>query len=567
MRRDVVVVAIFVLVGSLAVLPAVGAAAPADEIRLTTTVDRAPDHPGEIAATVSFRLPDRVTELSPELPEGATVTGTDGFSSSNGGDYSWDGRTDSPSITFRVDADQMTDDEGPLAEDGQYLFTATDEWALVRIPSVGVGWTQTGREELTVDRETAVDGPGVAGDRMAYLGEYSVVRRTAHGQTFHLVIPEAAELAESPEAILDSVSHASDALRVGDRDREVLVIAAPTDGVDWGVRGLQTGDAELWVQDSERLDTPTNVWIHEYVHTRQAFANRTAADTRWLTEATATYYAALLTLEDDRIAFDEFRRALELGAKAPQSTSTLSRPDSWQADANYGKGSLVVGELDRRMRLSTDGEASFGTVFGSLNRNGEELTADEFEAAVASASTQSVGTAAGDYTRTDATPAVWSAADHAAAFGQSPAGFAFRLANASITVAGGDRTEPLNRTDPRIAAGETLAVEVDVENVGGTVGDYELPFGVDNRTSTERGRLAPGETASHRFTHTFDDPGRYTVVAGDDRIDLRVEAAESEPPIPDPSDEPIAVDTPGFGVIPAVSVLLLISLAARRLAD
>ncbi|MFO7832991.1 MAG: hypothetical protein R6V31_02770, partial [Halohasta sp.] len=525
---------------------------------------------GEITATVSFRLPDRLTELTPQLPDGVTVTETNGFTQSDGDDYAWDGRTEKPSITFRVGADQLTDDEGPLAEDGQYLFTATDEWALVRIPSIGVGWTQTGSDELVIDRETAVDGPGVAGDRMAYLGEYSVVRRTAHGQTFHLVIPEAADLAEPPEAILDSLSHASDALRVGDRDREVLVIAAPTDGVDWGVRGLQTGEAELWVQDSERLDTPTNVWVHEYVHTRQAFANRTTPETRWLTEASATYYAALLTLEDDRIAFDEFRRALELGAADPQSASTLSQPDSWQADANYGKGSLVVGDLDRRIRLSTDGEASFGTVFGSLNRNREELTAEKFEAAVVAASTESVGAAATDYTRTDDTPAVWSSTDHAEAFDQSPARFEFRLADESVTVDGPDRTEPLNRTAPRIVAGETLAVEVGVENVGGTVGDYELPFGVGNETSTERGRLAPGETASHRFTHTFDEPGRYTVVAGDDRIDLRVESADPAAPAPsdsESSDGPVSVDTPGFGVIPAVSVLLLLSLAARRLGD
>ena len=565
MRRHVVVAATFVFVGWLAVLPAVGAAAPADEIRLTTTVDRAPDYPGEIAVTVSFRLPDRVTELTPQLPDGVTVTETDGFIRSDGGEYTWDGRTEAPSITFRTDAVERTDDEGPLAEDGQYLFADTDEWALVRIPSIGVGWTQTGRDELGVDRETAVDGVGVAGDRMAYLGDYSVVRRTAHGQTFHLVIPAAADLAESPEAILDSLSHAADSLRVGDRDREVLVIAAPTDGVEWGVRGLQTGDAELWVQDSERLDTPTNVWVHEYVHTRQAFANRTTTDTRWLTEATATYYAALLTLDDDRIAFDEFRRALELGTRTPQSTATLSRPDSWQADANYGKGSLVVGDLDRRIRLSTESEASFGTVFRSLNRHHGELGPEEFEAAVAVAATPSVGAAAADYTRTDATPAVWSAADHAEAFGQPPARFEFRLADDPTVVDSRNRTEPLNRTAPTLTAGETLAVGIVVENVGGTVGDYDLPFGVGNETSTERGRLAPGETASHRFSHTFDEPGRYTVVAGDDRLDVRVDSATPKSEDGLPSDVPISVDTPGFGVLPAVSVLFLLPLAVSRL--
>ncbi|MFO7833890.1 MAG: hypothetical protein R6V31_07505, partial [Halohasta sp.] len=91
MRRHGAVVLALVLVGCLSVLPAVGAAAPADEIRLTTTVDRAPDYPGEITATVSFRLPDRLTELTPRLPDGVTVTETNGFTQSDGDDYTWDG--------------------------------------------------------------------------------------------------------------------------------------------------------------------------------------------------------------------------------------------------------------------------------------------------------------------------------------------------------------------------------------------------------------------------------------------------------------------------------------------
>src|SRR6056297_129960 len=136
-----------------------------DEIRMTTTLNRTPDRIGDLSATVSFRFPDRVTELTARIPDSATVTDTDGFSRETATDYEWDERTDRPSVTFRVDADRLTDDQGPLAEDGRFLFTETDDWALVQIPSTGVQWLQTGDRELAFVRETAVDGEGVAGDR------------------------------------------------------------------------------------------------------------------------------------------------------------------------------------------------------------------------------------------------------------------------------------------------------------------------------------------------------------------------------------------------------------------
>jgi len=56
---------------------------------------------------------------------------------------------------------------------------------------------------------------------------------------------------------------------------------------------VQSGSADLWVQDTEPTDIARNVWLHEYVHTQQSYeADR---EVEWFTEATATYYAALFT--------------------------------------------------------------------------------------------------------------------------------------------------------------------------------------------------------------------------------------------------------------------------------
>lgn len=557
-----------------------------DEIRMITTLDRSPDRVGELTAAVSFQIPDRVSKLTARLPEGVTVTETDGFEQETDTEYEWDEQTDRPSVTFRLDADRLTDGEGPLAEDGQYLFADTDEWALVRIPSTGVQWRQTG-DELTVSRETETEGPGVAGDRMAFLGPHEIETHTAHDQTFRLVVPGAAELDESPEAIFDSLSHASNTLRVGDRDSEVLVIAAPTDAVEWGVRGLQVGDSDMWVQDTEQLDTADNVWVHEYVHTRQAY--KTTAETRWFSEATGTYYAALLSLEAGHIEFEQFQRVLEQGEADPQATSVLSQPDKWENNANYWKGSLVAGEIDRQIRVTTDSETSFETVFRSLNEHdrtvsGEEtaVTASDFEQYVATAANDDVADESTRYTTTEAVPTAWNRQTHADVFGQAPAQFRFRLADDEpVRITGPDRSTALDGASGTLTVGETFSVEMAAENVGGTVGSYELPFRVDGSKTTETGRLRPSETATHQFEHTFSEPGAYTVFVGDEQFDILVEEPEpTEEPTeepkpteepepaqePEPAEEdPLAdVETPGFGVVTAVSTLLLILSTARR---
>lgn len=529
-----------------------------DQIRMTTTLNRTPERPAEITATVSFRFPSQLTELTARLPDEATVTETTGFEQDTATAYDWDERTETPSVTFNVDPTRRTTSEGPLAEDGQYLFADSDDWALVRIPSTGARWQWTGGGELELSRETEVDGPGATGDRMAFLGHHEVETRTAHGQTFRLIIPEAAALDEPTTEVFDSLSYASNALRVGERDPEVFIVAAPTDAVGWGVRGLQIGSADMWVQDTERLDTPTNVWVHEYVHTRQSY--ETTAETRWVTEASATYYAALLGLEQSHIEFDQFRRLLGQGEAEPQSMSVLSQPSSWQNNAEYRKGPLVIGEIDRQIRLATDREASFETVFQSLNSHETAISESDFEQYVTGAANSDVAVESTRYTTTDATPEMWSSRTHSDAFGQLPARISFELAGENpVRITGPDRSEPVAGTAATLVAGETLTVDMIARNVGGTVGEYELSFQTTGSQTTATGRLEPNETATHQFEHTFADPGQYTVFVGDKQFEISVEDAETG--LDDSST--VDVEIPGFGVISAVSALLLVGLVAR----
>ena len=535
--------------------PSAGGARPfsaSNGIRLTTTLDRTPSRVGEITARLSVSIPDRVTELTALLPAEADVQRTNGFEHASGSDYEWDGETDTPTVTFRITADRLSDREGPLAEDGQFLFADTESWSLVRIPRTSVTGQYTGSPEPPIVRKTEIDGPGAAGETMAFLGAHTVRTHTAHGQTFELVVPVAAEPTADADEVFSSLAHASDRLRVGTRDERVFMIVAPTDRVEWAVRGLQTGEADLWVQDTESLDDPSNVWVHEYVHTRQDY--RAADDARWFTEGSATYYAALLTLEEGQIDFDRFQRFMREGEASPQSGAILEDPDEWPNVAQYTKGALVAGELDRQLRTSTDGEASLDTVFGRLNDHSGELRGRDVRGYVADAGGDAVGEAAERYTRTDAVPTMWDANAHATAFGQEPARFSFRLVNDALSVSGLDGETSVNERPVSLVAGETLTVEMVAENVGGTVGSYELTVRVDETERRQDGRLTPGETASHTFEYTFDEPGSYVVRVGGESIDVTV--AER-----DAVDLPIDVETPGFGALGALGALgLLVAL-------
>jgi len=375
--------------------------------------------------------------------------------------------------------------------------------------------------------ETLTAEPGVAGDVVAYLGDYEAHTATGSGQQFHLVVPESAGLAESPDAILEALVSAADAIRIGDRDDDVLAVAAPTGAVEWGVRGLQTGPADLWVRDHERLADPENVWLHEYVHTRQDWT--TAPDASWVTEATATYYAALLSLEADRIDYGAARERLRRGESSIFDGAVLSDPSTWRNEPNYHLGALAVGDLDRRIRLATGGEGSLQDVLRRLNDDTGEVDAAAVRAAVRAVGGDRLGGLAGSYADGTRRPSTWSQAEHEVAFGSLPARIGYRLRETDpVRVTGPYRNRSLGRT-PTLVPGERIHVDVTVENAGGTTGDYEATLRLDDATlDAVAGRLSPGESAVVALSGATDATGSFDLRAGDARLPVEVrEPAEA----------------------------------------
>ena len=487
------------------------------ELRLT------PEVPGEVTVVQRYRVPDRVSTLKPELPSDVTVTGTTGFSRAQGSVYEWDGNTTTPRITFAMAVNETVDLSGPEGARGRYLFVDAGEWALFQRPGVPTSWSWRGAEPVGITREQTAAGEGHVGEWMAYLGGVATRERTAHGQRFELVVPERASLSESPDAVLDSLASASDRMRVGDRDPVVNVFAAPTTTVRWGVRGLQYGDRDMWVRDAEPLATAENTWIHEYVHTRQSY--ETAPSARWTTEAFATYYAALLALDQGRVDFAAFREALRPGTVRPQSDAVLTEPRTWVNAANYLKGSLVSGTTDLRIRLATDGTRSLQSVFSAMNAHSGPVDARTVFESVGTVAGPEVRRATVTYAGTERTPDLWSADTHAEAFASTPALVEVGIATepGALAVSGPYRNVTRSGSEVTLYTGETLATTGAVTNSGGAAGGYDARFVVDGEVAaSETGTVEPGERITYRFERTFDDPGEYTLSVGGDRVTVEV---------------------------------------------
>ena len=501
--------------------------ADSDTITVLQSFELTPNESGSVGVRLSYTIPDRVRSLETTVPENATVTRAAGFRRVNGTTYEWDGESTTPVLSYRRTPNETINRSGPESATGRYLGVDAGEWALFTRSATPTEWTYVGTPPVTFRRDTRTAGPGAAGDWLVYLGEVETVERTTNDQTIRLVVPERASMAESPEAVLSSLSNASNALRVGDRDENVFVLAAPTGGnVTWGARGYQIGDADMWVQDTERLDTAENIWLHEYVHSRQAFTP--TEQTRWLVEASAVYYAASLTLEQDRIDFEAYRSRLGAGAAPVYDEIILAAPSTWTDSADYYRGPLVAGRIDEQARLATGDERTLQDAMRLLNSRERPVSQASLLSAVERAGGQQSRSLTAAYTESTAAVGMWNESRHAAVFGQLPARIGYALPATSNRTAyrvdGPYRVGPVGGADPvRLVVGETLTVDAAVRNAGGTEGQYNATMDINGTTvATERGRLAPATNRTVGLSHTFVTPGRYTLSLDGDNVTVVV---------------------------------------------
>ncbi|KPN32177.1 hypothetical protein SY89_02939 [Halolamina pelagica] len=318
----------------------------------------------------------------------------------------------------------------------------------------------------------------------------------------------------------------------------VFAVAAPTDKVGWAVQGVQVGDTDFWARANRPIDSAGSTWLHEYVHTRQSF--QTTESGQWITEATATWYAALLSHQQEGVGFPGLSEYLERGTRSPQAESVLAEPSDWANNAHYWKGALVSGELDRRLRLATDGGATLQRVLAALNDHGS-VSNEDILAAVAEAGTAAERDAAERLTTTSDAPAVWDSEAHRDAFGGDAALLRVGFDPATDLRATGPYRNATTAAPVTLAAGERLSVRTAVENLGGATGEYTVTLRVgDAVVATTNGTLAPDGRTNASLAHRFAEPGRYTVSIAGERFTVRVRQPAT-PSVTDLSVEPTTV--------------------------
>ncbi|PSQ30767.1 hypothetical protein BRD16_05945 [Halobacteriales archaeon SW_6_65_46] len=373
-------------------------AVQAGTITQTFTVSLTPNHPGETEVVMAFDLPSDVSELTTRLPNRATVEETTGFESTDDGYRS---TTDRPSIRYTLPANETT-------RQG-YRYVDTGSWAIVPTPQAAFSYQYRGSEP-SVETNYEIAGSGVAGRSMLFLGDYALRERTVGDSQFRLVVPTAAAPRAPPARILDTLATAADRLDIGTAEGRHVVIAAPTGNVTWGVAGSTRGQRDFWVRANQPVDAASNVWIHEYVHTRQQ--TETTSGMRWSIEGSADYYAALETLRQERITFEAFRRQLDRGTR--YDDAVLATPDRWESPSvPYAKGRLVAGEIDRQIRLASDGTATLATALDGIDG---ELSRSAFYDAVERAGNATVRANAERLIETESAPRPWSRERHRRAF-------------------------------------------------------------------------------------------------------------------------------------------------------
>jgi len=501
--RSVLLLALFLgcLFGVVATAPA-AASGEAIELEHGLSQSAAED---EIDVETRLSLPESIVELELTLPEGADVYEQNGFEQVDERTYEWTGTTTEPSVRYGLEG---TVRETHRGREGA-SFVAADEWALVRTPSVGVSWRSTDPDS-ELSRRNAVDGEGIASTHMAYLGPYTEHTGAAAGQTFRLVVPDAADLEAEPDAIIERLEAAAERLVIGGRSPEVFVVAAPTADHTWGPAGLQIGDGgDMWVRDTEQLGTARDTWVHEYVHTRQVYPTTEA--TRWTIEGIADYYAALLSYESGEISFESFRDRLEVGAGLTYDDVRLADPGTWAGtEADYDRGALVVAHLDRRLRA--EGDTSFDAVLAGVNDPDRELTQRRFLRAIESAGGEEIGSEAERYTETTDAPPIPDRRGHIDAFG----GPDIRYSIETTAVSGPYRTGAIDA--PELVVGERLELTVRAENVGSDAGSFEAEFRIDGETvAIEDGRLEPDESTTLQFAYDADTTGEFELAVGNER--------------------------------------------------
>lgn len=381
--------------------PAGAEPVPADTLAFDYTFERLPDRPGEVQVTVTTTVPPKVTGVTVEPPEGASVVGARGYTEAeDGSEWAWERAGDGTAeatIGYTVPVNET--------ENGSLEGVDVGDWALFDWRRTDLRWRYTRTadtaEPAVVERPAGTVGPGVVGPGFAYLGPYETETRRVDGERIRLVVPEAADLRERPAAVADALAAASADLRIGGRNERVTAFVAPAP-IDVAGRLARTGGdrVDFFVAADRSLATPDNAWFHEYVHSRQEY---TVGDRlRWVDDASAEYYGALLAYRQGLIG----EKAFHDYVRSDRASDAVLAEAGTGDDASYFKGMRVLAAADADVRDGSGGDRTLAAVFERMNGHDGVVTQAELARFLSEAAGEPRGDWLERYVTTSASPSV-----------------------------------------------------------------------------------------------------------------------------------------------------------------
>jgi len=391
-----------------------------ESVIVEQTYERATDD-GYFVVTVTVDA-SRVTDVDSyggyvlALPDGASVISASNLTDSAFRGYELEAgeSTDTARLRYRVAAEHTSE-----CSDDPSAYTSVDQgsWAFTSRYDTGVSvvllYEGQSAPDVTFDHRLDVEGAGYGGNGFAYMGAHETYERSIDGQNVTLVVPNAATGQTDPGTVFGSIASASGHFDVGKRSDRVVVFAAPdpmrAGGAAVGTWNERSMDA--WVYAGATLDEPGHTWIHEYVHTRQAYAadfhlDGSGTNTSFLVEGGADYFASLLSLRAGNTTFEAFHADVNTSM---QSEAVLGDQPVFGCNgvAKYTKGRRVLAALDAKIRADTGGTKTFADVYAKLNADDDgRVTYAEFKEYVRATTGTSYDAWLDKYVKTAAVPSV-----------------------------------------------------------------------------------------------------------------------------------------------------------------
>lgn len=299
------------------------------------------------------------------------ATGFANLSSDLGYSFRWDGKTSRPQVTLTVVGQ-------PTSGREDHEYAATSRWGFFPVPSHSAA------------TNLSFAGQGFVGDQFILAGPNTVHSSTVGCQDIRLIVPQAANLSESPDSIVNSLASASRQFDAGPRYTYVNAYAV-TDPIR---RGGAAETHEFWVHDAATFDFGSefrggvilaNTWLHEYTHTRQLFTFHSTVNLGekmwWFTEASATYYAVDLTTRQTYASPCNYTYYFWNLSRRRMGNVVLSNQSRWgpHEQGQYRKGAVVLSALDQRIRNETNGQRTLDAVVYRMNSHNGTVTYADFK--------------------------------------------------------------------------------------------------------------------------------------------------------------------------------------------